>query len=58
MKYGSRKFIVTLLTLGVTTYLASQGKVDANVALVLGAIVSSYNVVNGYVEGRKNEQRD
>jgi hypothetical protein len=55
MKYGSRKFIVTLLTLVATVYLGSQGKVDANVALILSAIVGSYNVVNGYVEGKRNE---
>ena len=46
-KYRSRKFIVTLLTMAITVYLASIGKMDANTAMVLSAAIASYNVMQG-----------
>ena len=48
-KYLSRKFIVTVLTIVCTTVLALYSKVDPNVAIVFGAAITSYNVVNGWV---------
>ena len=48
-KYLSRKFIVTILTIGCTTILAAYSKVDPNVAIVFGAAIASYNIVNGWV---------
>lgn len=44
--FGSRKFIVTLVVAASATGLASFGKVDANVAMVLVACVAAYNWAN------------
>ena len=45
-KFGSRKFLVTMTVVVATVVLAWQGKVDANVALVLAACVAAYNAAN------------
>lgn len=45
-RYGSRKFVVTMSIVLVTLALAWNGKVDANVALVLSACVAAYNAAN------------
>lgn len=49
-KYRSRKFIVTLLVLAVTVWLAAHAMMDANTGIVLSAIVSSYNVMQGWID--------
>ena len=42
----SRKFIVTMAAMGLTVLLAFHGKFDANVGLVFGAAIASYNWAN------------
>ena len=49
-KFKSRKFIVTLLVLLSTVVLAAVEALNSNVAMVLGAIVGSYNVMQGLVD--------
>lgn len=46
LKHLSRKFLITGLVIGVTTFLAFHGKMDANVGLVFGAAIGSYNWAN------------
>lgn len=48
-KYSSRKFIVTILVLLLTTILAYLVVMDAHVALIFASAIASYNVVNGWV---------
>jgi len=48
-KYASRKFLVTILVLALTTTLAYLGVMDAHVSLIFAAAITSYNVVNGWV---------
>ena len=45
-KFGSRKFIVTMTGMFLCAGLAVLSKVDANVALVLGAGIGAYNWAN------------
>ena len=51
-RYGSRKFIVTMTTLVLTTALAYAGKMDAQVAMVFSACVVGYHLANAYVTGK------
>ena len=44
--WGSRKFIVTMTGMLLTTFLAFYSKMDANVGLVLGAAIGAYNWAN------------
>jgi hypothetical protein len=45
-KFKSRKFIVTVLTLAGTVFLAFFGNIDSNVALVFSVCVGAYNYAN------------
>ena len=45
----SRKFIVTLIAMGVTASLAYIGKMDNNVAMVMVACITAYNWANAQV---------
>lgn len=45
-KHLSRKFLITGLTIACATVLAFYGKMDANVGLVFGAAIGSYNWAN------------
>ena len=54
MKYGSRKFIISILILVVATGMAITKLLTPELSTVLLAIVTSYNVVNGWVETRSN----
>lgn len=49
-KYRSRKFILTLLVLAVTVGLAYFDKLNSDVALVLTALIGSYNVMQGMID--------
>lgn len=42
----SRKFLVTMTGMILTTILAFNGKMDANVGLVIGAAIGAYNWAN------------
>lgn len=55
-RYGSRKFIVTMTTLILTTALAYLGKMDAQVATVFSACVVGYHLANAYTTGKGAEQ--
>lgn len=44
--FASRKFIITMGGMVLTTILALYGKMDANAALVLGAAIGAYNWAN------------
>ena len=50
-KYGSRKFIVTVIGMGLTTVLAFHGKMDAHVAMVMSAAIAGYHFANAYTTG-------
>lgn len=54
-KYGSRKFIVTVLTILSTVLLAYIGKMDAQVAMVFSACVVGYHMANAYTTGKGGE---
>ena len=45
-KYGSRKFVVTLLGIIGAVGLAYISKMTPDVAIVLGAAIASYNWAN------------
>lgn len=45
-KYGSRKFVVTLLGIASATGLALLRLMTPDVAIVLGAAIASYNWAN------------
>ena len=45
-KYGSRKFVVTLLGIASATGLAAFKLMTPDVAIVLGAAIASYNWAN------------
>ncbi len=49
-RYRSRKFLMSLLVLTATVVLAYFGKMDAHVGLVLAGLVSSYNVMQGWID--------
>lgn len=51
-RFTSRKFIVTLITLSLTAFIAYIGKMDGNVALVFSACVAGYHLANAYVAGK------
>ena len=51
-KFTSRKFIVTILVLLLTTALAYLGLMDAHVSFIFAAAIASYNVVNGWVANK------
>lgn len=55
-KYRSRKFILSFVVLTATVVLALTDKMGSDVAMVLTAIISSYNVIQGWVdrEGAKS----
>lgn len=44
--FASRKFIVTMTGMGVTTLLALYDKMSGDVAIVLGAAIAAYNWAN------------
>ncbi len=46
IRHLSRKFLITGLVVAVTTFLAFYSKMDANVGLVFGAAIASYNWAN------------
>ena len=48
-KYGSRKFIVTVLTILCTTILAGFKLVNGDIFLIFSAAIASYNIVNGWI---------
>lgn len=54
-KYGSRKFIVTMSTLVLTSALAYFGKMDAQVAMVFSACVVGYHIANAWTTGKGQE---
>ena len=45
-RHLSRKFLITALTIVCATVLAFYGKMDANVGLVFGGAIGSYNWAN------------
>lgn len=51
-RFTSRKFIVTLLTLVLTTVLAIRESMDGNVAMVFAACVAGYHLANAYTTGK------
>jgi len=57
MKYGSRKFIITLFILIATTALAAYGKIDSGgVVILFGLGGSGYGLFN-YLD-KKGDQND
>lgn len=51
-RFTSRKFIVTLLTLILTTVLAITEHMDGNVAMIFAACVAGYHLANAYTTGK------
>ena len=51
-RFTSRKFIITMLTLTLTTVLAFFGKMDGNIATVFSACVGGYHLANAYTTGK------
>lgn len=52
MKYGSRKFIVTLVGMFLTAALAAHGTMSGDVAMVMTAAITGYHLANAYVTGK------
>lgn len=53
-RFTSRKFIVTLATLGLTGFLGYTGHMDGNIAMVFAACVAGYHLANAYTTGKGN----
>jgi len=56
--YGSRKFMITSVTLIATMALAYFGKMDGDVAFVFAAAITSYNVANAWIKRNGNGHTD
>ncbi len=52
-RFSSRKFWITLIVIAVTTGITLAGKLTGDFATVMTVCIGSYNIVNGYVEGKK-----
>ena len=53
-KYGSRKFIVTIVGMLLTAGLALSDSMSGDVALVMTAAIAGYHIANSYVTGKGN----
>lgn len=53
--YRSRKFIVTLLTLGLSTLLAYHGKMSSDFAMIAAAAIATYNYAQGKIDERQSK---
>ena len=51
-KYRSRKFIITLIIIALASVLAYMDKMGGDVALILTACITSYNVSQGWIDGK------
>jgi hypothetical protein len=53
-KYGSRKFIVTMVGMSLTALLALLEVMSGEVALVMTAAIGGYHIANAWTTGKGN----
>jgi len=56
-KYGSRKFIITLIALIGSFIISAIGKMTPELAGVVTVSIMAYNIVNGYISKKVEDDK-